>query len=199
MFDSCYFKSRTRVYPYHPPRHISGITPKKFLRRPLHPSQELHRCSGIWTPVRLNKGGQLPLTLRSVSCYSGQKIVFLITNVPYTFSYTNRRLTCNCSARPLILPEDAERLPTWLIPTLSCEYWTQTRPQASPKQSEQKKNVMEGTKDRGNIETSTAKVSRGDAEGPFIFLRGLKPSVFWSPYKYSLVLLYFILFFFSRK
>lgn len=101
MFDSRYYKSRTHVYPHYPPRHISGITPKKFLRRPLHPSQELHCCSGIWTPVRLNKSGQLHLTLRSVSCYSCQKIVFLITEVPYTFNYTNRRLTCNCSAPPL--------------------------------------------------------------------------------------------------
>lgn len=44
--------------------HTLGVTPQKFLRWPLHPSQELHRCFGLWFTIWYNSRGQLPLTIR---------------------------------------------------------------------------------------------------------------------------------------
>lgn len=194
MSDSCYYKSRTQVYPHYPPHHISGITPKKFLRRPLHPSQELHRCSGIWTPVCLNKSGQLPLTLRSavipvrkLSHYKHPIHIWLHKQK------INLQLFC-----PPSYPSRGCWKVTHMI-DLELRILNPNTASGLPKTEWAKKKLMEETKDRGNIETSRAKVSRGDAEGPFNFLRGLKPSVFWSPYKYSLVYLYFILFFFPLE
>lgn len=194
-----HYKSRTHIYPNYLLCHISGITPKKFLRRPLHPSQELHRCSGIWTSVRLNKSGQFPLPLGSVSCYSCQgKLCLHYTEVPHIFSYINWSWLLFCPPSLIVPLEDAERLPTWLILALSCEHWTQIGPRGSPKQSDKQKSVTETPRTESQHREEYNEGRQRWRRRAFIFLRGFKPSVFRSPDKGSLVLLYFILFFLSR-
>lgn len=42
-----------------------GIASQELLRWPMHPPQEFHSSSGVWSSVCSNGGGQLPLTLRS--------------------------------------------------------------------------------------------------------------------------------------
>lgn len=57
--------------------HISGITTKKFLGWPLHPSQKLHCCSWIWTPVHLDRSEQFSVTFRS-AVISAKEICLLL-------------------------------------------------------------------------------------------------------------------------
>lgn len=79
-----------------------------------------------------------------VSCYFYQrKLSFSIHRIfhKHLAIQTGTELASVLIVFPTLVgpPEDAERLPTWLFPALSCVHWTQTRPQGSPKQSDKQK------------------------------------------------------------
>ena len=98
-------------------RLASGVTPQKFLRWPLRPSQELHRCSEPRSTVYCARGGQYTLANRSDNQSLWRKFAASYIS---QISNTKQISLDTKNALPVFIlvlrVDEAERLPTWLPP-----------------------------------------------------------------------------------